>query len=169
MEKSFFDIYPFHPKTYMMKQHLLVDFADLHKEHYHMRQLAIHASSGDGRTCLMPCCGTFVAGRKWNGRADARAFDNKGDLVRMKTKDIGIERIIDLSSLPAQRMYFQHDFEIWGDYVRDPQNNQWLKRSMVNCEYLVMFRGYISVEIMEVVDIDRGEFVMPYKDALALV
>ena len=63
-----------------------------------MRYLVIHASSGDSRTPLMPCCVDFKSARHWNSRADASNRNNRGSLVRMDPKQIGLDNIIDISS-----------------------------------------------------------------------
>ena len=63
-----------------------------------MRYLVIHASSGDSRTPLMPCCVDFKSARHWNSRADASNRSNRGSLVRMDPNKIGLDNIIDISS-----------------------------------------------------------------------
>ena len=59
------------PHLYLGKEHWKYDIEVLHKEHPFMRHLVIHASSGDSRTPLMPCCVDFKSARHWNSRADA--------------------------------------------------------------------------------------------------
>ena len=63
-----------------------------------MRHLVIHASSGDSRTPLMPCCVDFKSARHWNSRADASNRSNRGSLVRMDPQKTGLDNIIDISS-----------------------------------------------------------------------
>ena len=86
-------------------------------------------------------------------------------MMRMDPRKIGEDRIIDTSSLDAQKLFFHSTFETWGQLVQD--ENWALERFIANCEGLIMWRDRTHTDHMEIIDDRYGEFVMPYKDALA--
>ena len=63
--------------------------------------------------------------------------------------------LIDISSREAQKAFFRASFEVWGNCVRD--NHGYLKRAIVNGEALIMLRGRVSIDLMEVVDPDSRQ------------
>ena len=86
-------------------------------------------------------------------------------IVRMKRRNIGEERLIDLSTLEAQKAFFENSYEKWGHYVAEAGPK--LGRSIEHGEVLICFKGMISIDDMEIVDENSGRVSMPYKDALA--
>ena len=143
----------------------LPDVGLMRKEDPMLRHLAIVTISGN-RSWLMPCCVTFVHAQMWYSRANASARKKCGHLLRMKTEKIGLDIIIDLSSHAAQKAFFRDNLEIWGEEVR--ANHFYLKRAIANGEALLMWRGRVNTELMEVVDVDRGQFLMPRSIAAGL-
>ena len=94
----------------------------LDKYHPLMKKLAAHCISNRqpwDRSILMPACIDFMHCRVWWGQADANHRNNRGMIVRMKRRNIGEERLIDLSTLEAQKAFFENSYEKWGHYVAE--------------------------------------------------
>ena len=71
-------------------------------------------------------------------------------MVRMKTEKIGHDNIIDVSSTEAQKAFFRSSFDLWSNFVRD--NHAYTRRAICNGEALIMWRGRVSIDLMDVVD-----------------
>ena len=150
----------------MPDKHWRVAFKELHKEHPHMRPLVIHALSGESRSPLMSCTVDLKSTQKTIGMVESSSHPNRlGPIVRMDPNEIGLNNIIDMSTQLAQKTFFHHTLDSWGEYVRE--NSDVLSRSIITGEALVMWNGKVNIEHMEVVDNHRGDFIMTYKDALA--
>ena len=115
----------------------------------------------------MPCCFDHAHAKRWQIKAGDSERKNKGVIVRMRVDRIDRHNLIDVSNKRAQNHFFQNDRHGWGDYVRDGCG--YLGRSILNGELLIMWRGRLSIHDMEVVDEDRGDFVLTYEDHLRWV
>ena len=149
----------------MPDKHWRVAFKELHKEHPHMRPLVIHALSGESRSPLMSCFVDFKSAHRMIAMVESSSHPNRlGHIVRMDPNKIGLNNIIDMSTQLAQKTFFHHTLDSWGEYVRE--NSDVLSRSIITGEALVMWNGKVNIEHMEVVD-NHGSFIMNYKDLLA--
>ena len=153
------------PHLFMPDKHWRVAFKELHKEHPHMRPLVIHALSGESRSPLMSCWVDLKSAKKMIAMVESSGHPNRlGPIVRMDPNKIGLNNIIDMSTQLAQKTFFHHTVDSWGEYVRE--NSDVLSRSIITGEALVMWNGKVNIEHMEVVD-NHGSFIMNYKDLLA--
>ena len=156
------------PHLFMPDKHWRVAFKELHKEHPHMRPLVIHALSGESRSPLMSCTVDLKSAQKMIHMVGSSSHPKRlGPIVRMDPNKIGLDNIIDMSTQRAQNMFFHNALDSWGEYVRE--NSHVLSRSSITGQALVMWNGKVNIEHMEVVDNVQGDFILPYKDALAQI
>ena len=162
MEKDLADML-FHESRRMFEDIPDVDL--ISKEDVIMRKLVMKTLSSV-RQWLLPACATHRSALLWYKKAQNSGRDNCGHMVRISTQALGPDRIIDVSTQPAQKAFFRGSYDQWALAGVDDVG-RYLKRAIGNCEVELMWRGRININLMEVVDPDTGDYLMHYKDALA--